>query len=210
MKTLLLLFLALPFTGLAQTTHTVQVVGGINGIMPAFEPANITINLGDEVEWVCAVGTHNVYAELDSFPDNPAPFSSAPTAQPSPWTFAFTFTQPGLYHYACNGSTMGMSHWPFQQGTVLVVDPSGVAEVKGWGQVSVFPIPAMEALYVRAEDAGLARCDLLSMEGVILRSVKGTAKNGISIPLDNLQAGSYLLRITDREEHTLVRQFVKF
>lgn len=209
MRNLFLAFLTLPVAAFAQTTHTVQVVGSPGGAMPAYVPANITIDLGDEVEWVCDEGSHNVYAELDSFPDNPAPFNSAPTAQTSPWTYSFTFTVPGLYHYGCNGGTVQMPHWPTQQGTVLVVDPNGVAEVDGWGRVSLFPMPANEALYVRLDGAGAQRFDLLSPDGRLLRTIAASGQNDQAISLEGLQNGSYLLRITDRAERTLVRSFVK-
>jgi plastocyanin len=92
MRKLLLPCVLLPFVAMAQTTHTVQVVGSPGGAMPAYVPADITIDLGDEVEWVCNQGSHNVYAELDSFPNNPAPFNSAPTAQaPGHQCSAFSF-----------------------------------------------------------------------------------------------------------------------
>jgi plastocyanin len=210
MRKLVLPCVLLPFVAMAQTTHTVQVVGSPGGAMPAYVPADITIDLGDEVEWVCNQGSHNVYAELDSFPDNPAPFNSAPTAQTSPWTYAFTFTLPGLYHYGCNGGTVQMPHWPMQQGTVLVVDPNGVAEVDGWGRVSLFPMPANEALYVRLDGAGVQRYELLSTDGRLLRSILASGQGAQAISLEGLQNGSYLLRITDRTGRTLVRSFVKY
>lgn len=200
----------LPCMGTAQTTHTVNVVGTPGGAMPAYVPADITIDQGDAVEWVCAQGSHNVYAELDSFPDNPAPFNSAPTAQTSPWTYSFTFDIPGLYHYGCNGGTAQMPHWTMQQGTVLVVASNGVEEIEGWGHVSVFPMPANDVLYVDADDASIARYDVLATDGRLLFRGDMAGNTQRTIPLKGLDAGNYLLRLTDTKDRTLVRRFIKY
>ena len=208
MRALLLCSLMLPFTAFAQTTHFVQVIGTPGGATPAYVPANITIDMGDQVEWVCNQGSHNVYAELDSFPNNPAPFNSAPTAQTSPWTYDFTFAIPGFYNYGCNGGTAQMPHWATQQGTVMVVDPSGIEEIAGWGRVAVFPMPANGVLYVEAANNVIARCELLSTDGRVLKIQTGNGPS-MTIALDSLDAGPYLVRISDRAGRILVRHFVK-
>ena len=198
----------LPFSVFAQTTHTVQVVGTPGGVTPAYVPANITIDLGDQIEWICNQGSHNVYAELDSFPNNPAPFNSAPTAQTSPRTYDFTFTVAGFYNYGCNGGSIQFPHWTTQQGTVTVLDPSGIAEVEGWGRVSVFPMPANGVLYVETGNRNISRCELLSADGRVMKTQIGNGST-MTIPVAELTAGAYLVRITDSDDQVLVRHFVK-
>ena len=66
-----------------------------------FEPKNITINVGDTVEWVNKQGVHNVNGKK-SHPrnkNNPESFGNEVGAG---WTYKFTFTKPGLYKYHCD------------------------------------------------------------------------------------------------------------
>ena len=66
-----------------------------------FEPKNITINVGDTVEWINEQGVHNVNGKK-SHPrnkNNPESFGNEVGAG---WTYRFTFTKPGLYKYHCD------------------------------------------------------------------------------------------------------------
>lgn len=61
-----------------------------------FEPANITITVGDTVNWYWPVGSagHNIV------PDDDVPATSgAPAGYPK--FLSFTFAIPGVYHYHC-------------------------------------------------------------------------------------------------------------
>jgi plastocyanin len=58
-----------------------------------FQPADLTIAVGDTVVWSNVQGTHNVQANDDSFRSGPL--------QPAPWTFQHTFTAAGEYRYHC-------------------------------------------------------------------------------------------------------------
>ncbi len=73
-----------------------------------FEPAEITIRVGDKVEWRNrTLLTHTVTADrlitADSsnieLPEGARPFNSA--AIPAGQIFRYTFTVPGTYRYAC-------------------------------------------------------------------------------------------------------------
>ncbi|MBK8563359.1 MAG: lamin tail domain-containing protein [Saprospiraceae bacterium] len=87
----------------AQTMHTVS----LNGI--AFTPNNLTINVGDMVQWSNMSGTHNVNGSTATFPNNPAGFGNG-NAAPSPWSFSHTFTVPGVYQYRCDPhASLGMT-----------------------------------------------------------------------------------------------------
>lgn len=84
-----------------RATGTVTIVG------TSFQPATITIQPGDTVEWVKSDGFHNVVAEDGSFR------SGDPTSDS--FNFSHTFTQPGEYKYFCQvhgGSGM--------RGTIIV------------------------------------------------------------------------------------------
>lgn len=66
-----------------------------------FTPANITIFVGQTVEWTNVGGNHNVNGTLATFPDNPEGFGNGPAA-PAPWTFSYTFNVAGFYNYQCD------------------------------------------------------------------------------------------------------------
>jgi plastocyanin len=90
---------------------TIQVLGPAGG--NRFEPAEITIQVGETVEWVWPSGalSHNVR------PDETEPTTSgAPTNGPT--TYQFTFTTAGTYNYHCgvHGAPGGVG----MSGTVIV------------------------------------------------------------------------------------------
>jgi plastocyanin len=58
-----------------------------------FIPEEVTISVGDTVQWENVEGFHNVVADNGSFTSGP-PASGA-------WTYSFTFTTPGTYPYYC-------------------------------------------------------------------------------------------------------------
>ena len=73
-----------------------------------FEPAEITVRVGDKVEWRNrTLLTHTVTADLRitadasnvELPEGARPFNSA--AIPAGQVFRYTFTVPGTYRYLC-------------------------------------------------------------------------------------------------------------
>jgi plastocyanin len=78
-----LLLFAFPLLAAAQVTFTIEATGGTGLGTPLYNPQFITILVGDIVQWNGVSGTHNVYGELDDFPNNPEGFSSG-QPQPSP------------------------------------------------------------------------------------------------------------------------------
>ncbi len=79
----------------AQTNHAVEVRSNV------FDPASITIQVGDTITWTNVQGVHNVNGSSQSYPDNPVGFRSG-NALPPPWTFQFVFDTPGTYNYQCD------------------------------------------------------------------------------------------------------------
>lgn len=75
--------------------HIVQT-SGFN-----FDPNDLTITVGETVEFQNTSGTHNVNGSLADFPNNPEGFLSGPPASGT-WTFQHTFNTPGVYGYQCD------------------------------------------------------------------------------------------------------------
>ena len=84
------------------TIHTVSTVGNTG-----FLPSNLSINIGDTVNFINAGGFHNINATLATFPNNPEGFGN--TAASNSWTFQWIFNVAGTYDYQCDPHAPGMS-----------------------------------------------------------------------------------------------------
>jgi plastocyanin len=74
---------------------TIQVDVG-NG-SPSFSPEDVTIHAGDTVQWNWGEQTHSVTSGSNGVADGLFDTGN----HPSPFTFSFTFTNPGKYDYFC-------------------------------------------------------------------------------------------------------------
>ena len=81
--------------GLFAQDHFVST-SGLN-----FVPADLTIEVGQTVEFSNGGGTHNVNGSQSIFPDNPEGFTSG-NPDASNWTYQYTFNTPGVYSYQCD------------------------------------------------------------------------------------------------------------
>lgn len=79
-----------------------------------FNPAEITIQAGDEVTWTNSEGSHNVNGAQSLFPSNPESFGNEVGTG---WVYSHVFTMPGTYDYQCDPhASLGMT------GRVIVED----------------------------------------------------------------------------------------
>ena len=76
---LLLGLLLASANAIAQTTHIVTVGDNF------FSPAELTIQVGDTVEWQNIQGWHNVNGTQTTFPENPESFGNGTGTN---WTFS--------------------------------------------------------------------------------------------------------------------------
>ncbi|MEA2351429.1 MAG: hypothetical protein QOG86_2370 [Thermoleophilaceae bacterium] len=86
-----------------------------------FDPATVTINVGDTVTWSSeSAYPHNVAADGGSFRGGGDPVNHDPA--PGPWTFVQTFETAGTFRYHCeqHGDKGGVG----MSGKVVVVDPN--------------------------------------------------------------------------------------
>lgn len=75
-------------------THTVNQ----NGL--SFDPADITIEVGDTVEWIWGGGNHTVTSGTDLSDPDVGVLFDAPLNSGNP-SFSFTFTEAGVQDYFC-------------------------------------------------------------------------------------------------------------
>ena len=109
MKKLFTLLFLFSLTTLAiSQDHIVMTVSNT-----AFSPTDLTITVGQTVEWQNTGGNHNVNGTTATYPSNPESFGNAVSAG---WTFQHTFMTAGTYNYQCDPHVgLGMA------GTVTVM-----------------------------------------------------------------------------------------
>ncbi|MFZ1686380.1 MAG: plastocyanin/azurin family copper-binding protein [Flavobacteriales bacterium] len=213
MMKLFTLIAVAPLAVAAQTTFPVSVGGSLldPNNPPFYSPQFLTINVGDIVQWNCpnGGGSHNVYAELDMFPDNPDGFSSSGITQNAPWTYSHTFTAAGVWDFHCTGEFQGQFHSTTQFGTITVVDPNGVATVGTSRSISLFPVPANDKLMLSLKGCtGVTSVDIMAADGRYVRTQAVQDNRVNTVNLDGLTAGQYYL-LMDRSRRTIIKPFVK-
>ena len=79
------------------------VFGSIKHVILAseyqFMPNELTISVGDTVEWKNIGGYHNVNGTMTTYPLNPESFGNSAG---NGWTYSHIFTLPGKYDYQCD------------------------------------------------------------------------------------------------------------
>lgn len=197
--------LLIPFTIHAQTGWDVEVGGsGLGPIQPYYAPQFITINVGDTVNWTWDSGQHNVYGELDLFPDNPVGFSSGIPVNP-PYNYSFVFTVAGVYDYHCTNN----DHANTQFGTITVLGGNGIVPTATSKAISLYPNPAQDAVVLDLKGCtGAVYAQVLSLDGAVLREVALQDAKANRIDLRGIPAGTYYLMV-DRVTRKKLMRFVK-
>ena len=211
MMKLVTLFALAPLALAAQTTHQVEVGGSLldPNNLPYYDQQHITINIGDIVQWNCISGSHNVYAELDMFVDNPDGFSNSGVTVNSPWTFSHTFPNAGVWGYHCTGQFNGQNHSTTQFGTITVLDPNGVVPVETNKAISLYPVPADDKVMLSLKGCtGIVSVDILGADGRQVRTQAVQDNRVNTVNLVGLPAGQYYM-LMDRGRRTIIKPFVK-
>ncbi|MBK9272376.1 MAG: lamin tail domain-containing protein [Saprospiraceae bacterium] len=78
-----------------------------------FVPADITINVGEQVEWLNKGGMHNVNGNKSTFPQNPESFGNG-LPSGTAWSYIHRFDIPGRYEFQSDPNPAQM------KGTILV------------------------------------------------------------------------------------------
>ena len=118
----------LVFPSLATATnHTVSQEGR------AFVPAELTIEVGDTVQWIWSSLSHTVTSGTDLSDPEVGLLFDEPLNSANP-TVTYTFTEIGTQHYFCRPHlASGMT------GTVIVTAASAVGETPAAAQIQLMP-----------------------------------------------------------------------
>ncbi len=101
----------------------------------SFSPPDVTINVGDTVQWVWTAGFHTITNGVDlADPTVGKKFDAS--LNPTTTTFSYTFTSPGTVAYFCRPHLLfGMT------GTVTVQAASGIDDVPARGPLALASAP---------------------------------------------------------------------
>ena len=114
------IFTLLTFCATLATLAAQDHIISLSGI--AFTPNNLTINMGETVQWNNMGGTHNVNGSVATFSNNPEGFFSG-NAAAAPWSFSHTFNVPGVYQYRCD------PHFSLGMTGVITVNAAATGDV---------------------------------------------------------------------------------
>lgn len=204
MRLLASILLLLPFTASAALWIVQSGGSTIGSTDPYYSPQFLTIDVGDQVRWENQSGTHNVNGTLSDFPSNPQGFTSGNTASGN-WTYTFTFTIPGVYNYECDGN----GHAATQFGTITVIDPTGVAEVRESADVRLSPIPAADRLTVDLGGLDARSISVINLSGEVVMEQGIVANRVLALDVSALKPSNYFLLITERDGRVLAKPFTK-
>ena len=161
----------------AQVKYTVLTAGS------TFSPNNITIDVGDTVEFKNMGGTHNVNGTQATFPSNPESFGNSIGTG---WTYIYVFNTAGNYAYRCDlHFSMGMV------GAVIVNSITGVDSfVKNNDDFDVFPNPTNGYIMLKNVDK-FDFIEILNLKG---ETVFKTSIIESTINVSNLSTGLYIVK----------------
>jgi plastocyanin len=180
---LLLNFVIVGFFTQAQVKHSIVTSGS------SFSPNNITINVGDTVEWRNMGGTHNVNGTQATFPSNPESFGNSVGTG---WTYSFVFNTAGTYAYRCNiHFGMGMV------GAVTVQAATGISLNNLEKQIELYPNPANDVVYFKSNDK-IETIEILNIEG---KQIKNVVIENNRLDIKDLIPGIYSLKLKINEEY---------
>lgn len=205
MKQFLTLAFLLPFAASAQTTHPVNVGGSlVGGTPPFYSPQNLTIAVGDIVQWTNSSGSHNVNGSTQLFPGNPQGFSSGAVAGGA-WNFSHTFTIPGVYNYHCTAN----GHSATQFGQITVVNTTSVEELNDEQVVLLYPVPTNDVLIVESKSFAFRNARVITLDGRVVAEQAVNGRDRVEINTSALAAGQYFLLLNDDQDRTISRPFRK-
>lgn len=166
-----------------------------------FTPKDLTINVGDTVEWT-NTGTmgHNVNGTQTTFPSNPESFGIPVGLN---WTYRFVFKTAGHYDYHCD------PHAAFGMVGTVTVNPATAADVLAEGNLSLYPNPASEYIDLLFSEKNDGILKIYSMTGTLVdQKVLPNNVQSYRYNLNGLKKGYYFLKINAADK-THVMKFLK-
>jgi hypothetical protein len=98
--------------------------------------------------------------------------------------------------------------WVSVPSTINVINPNpaGINELDIASLVTLYPNPATDAIYLSGKDLGKMKYKIYDVVGNLISG--GTLQSN-SIHVNELEAGAYLLQITDASGKPFTKRFIK-
>jgi plastocyanin len=170
-----------------------------------FNPATVSVNVGDTIRWVWTAGDHTTTSA--TIPDGAQAWDSPLTAT-SP-QFDYVVTVEGTYNYVCTPhAAAGMVGSFTATGTLGIGDRIDISSVK------VYPNPAKDRavlVFSAAENSvgHLAVYDLLGNQISTSEVIVNYGTNSIDLPVNQINPGIYFVELKYADQSAIVRRFVK-
>jgi len=180
----LILALFITFSLTAQNKFTVEASG------MDFTPQDLTVEIGDTIEWTNVLGIHNVNATQSTYPNNPESFTSGSPAN-APWTYMHVMTIAGSYDYQCDVHvSSGMV------GTITVNIATGITEVSDLNKLSVYPNPASNFIKIST----LTKLKSLEIYSLTGEKIFEKLLDEDRVDISNLSPGVYFVKLSDEND----------
>jgi plastocyanin len=166
----------------AQIKHSVAVSNN------SFTPKNLTIEVGDTVEWTNNSGNHNVNGTTTTFSSNPESFGNDVGSN---WTFKHVFKIAGTYNYQCD------PHVSFGMTGIITVSGSSVTEEQSFNKlIEFYPNPTSDFLYFKVHDVeeqeAIFTVYNINGQSVLTKSL--SISNESKLDVSELKKGNYLIQ----------------
>lgn len=152
----------------------------------SFNPANLTVNVGDTVTWTVSIGQHDTVSGSSGVPSGVWNSGSQfGRLMRSGERFSFTFTNPGTYPFYCTPHwTLGMT------GSITVVAPNSppMVFITNPSQGQTFSVPANITIQADATDDSAVSSVEFFRNGT---SIGVVTQPPYQLEANNLGAGGY-------------------
>lgn len=176
------------------TIWQVEAGGGPGMGTPFFSPQNLTIEIGDVVNWNWVSGQHNVAAI-----SGPESFNSGSHVSPFEWSYTFTIS--GTYNYEC---TL-FDHADTQFGTIIV-SPLSIANLEGSKSfdLMLYPNPAVNTVSIEKTRNGSSTVKFTDLSGRHILTIANSTEIRTTYDISDLPRGIYFVEV--EMDGVIVRQ----
>ncbi len=191
-----ILFIFLVISSLSSSGQTKYVVQVTNN---KYTPKDLSIQVGDTVEWQNTEGYHNVNASQSIYPSNPESFSNTLGYG---WTFNHVFSASGKYDYRCDAH--------YQLGMVGTVTVSGATASKFTvtnNFSKVFPNPAHEKFFIETGEFSSSdvQVRIFDLTGKLKFSKIYPTSEKIEVNIQQLNEGIYLVELSNNSKRQMLK-----
>ncbi len=191
-----ILIISLIFHSIPSIAQTKYIVEASN---TKFTPKDITIEVGDTVEWHNVEGSHNVDGKQSTYPLNPESFGNSVGVG---WTYVHVFNIAGKYDYRCD------PHYIYGMvGTITVSEVTANRSNLTVSISKIFPNPANEKIYIEPEgfSSSEIQVKIYDITGKLKFSEIYSSSRRIEVNIEQLESGIYFVELNDNNKRQMMK-----